>query len=229
MRSEGTEVNDDRWTLITPEVFLKALGETLQMLGVALLLGSLLGIVIGTVLAVTRPGGVLPNRALNIILGIVVNLIRSLPFIILLVAILPFTRLIVGTSIGVWAAVVPLTVMISPYIGRLVENSLLEVPGGVIEAARAMGASPFQIFWRFMMPEARSSLILALTIASVGLIDATAMAGTVGAGGIGDLALSYGYQRYDGFAMVITCITLIVLVQGLQTFGNSVARRYRRR
>lgn len=222
-------MNDDRWTLITPEVFLKALGETLQMLGVALLLGSLLGIVIGTVLAVTRPGGVLPNRPVNIILGIVVNLIRSLPFIILLVAILPFTRLIVGTSIGVWAAVVPLTVMIAPYIGRLVENSLLEVPGGVIEAARAMGASPFQIFWRFMMPEARSSLILALTIASVGLIDATAMAGTVGAGGIGDLALSYGYQRYDGFAMVITCITLIVLVQGLQTFGNSVARRYRRR
>lgn len=222
-------MNDERWTLITPEVFLKALGETLQMLGVALLLGSLLGIVIGTVLALTRAGGVLPNRAVNIVLGIVVNLVRSLPFIILLVAILPFTRLIVGTSIGVWAAVVPLTVMIAPYIGRLVENSLLEVPSGVIEAARAMGASPLQIFWRFMLPEARSSLILALTIASVGLIDATAMAGTVGAGGIGDLALSYGYQRYDGFAMVITCITLIVLVQGLQTFGNGVARRYRRR
>lgn len=222
-------MNDERWTLITPEVFLKALGETLQMLGVALLLGSLLGIVIGTVVALTRPGGVLPNRPVNIVLGIVVNLVRSLPFIILLVAILPFTRLIVGTSIGVWAAVVPLTVMIAPYIGRLVENSLLEVPSGVIEAARAMGASPLQIFWRFMLPEARSSLILALTIASVGLIDATAMAGTVGAGGIGDLALSYGYQRYDGFAMVITCITLIVLVQGLQSFGNSVARRYRRR
>jgi D-methionine transport system permease protein len=219
----------DKWTLITPDIFFKALGETMQMLGVALLFGSILGILIGTVLALTRPGGVLPNRPINIVLGIIVNLFRSLPFIILLVAILPFTRLIVGTSIGVWAAVVPLTVMISPYIGRLVENSLLEVPGGVVEAARAMGASPFQIFWRFLLPEARSSLILALTIASVGLIDATAMAGTVGAGGIGDLALSYGYQRYDGFAMVITCITLIVLVQGLQTIGNSVARRYRRR
>ncbi|SDH14575.1 methionine ABC transporter permease [Microbacterium pygmaeum] len=221
--------NGDKWTLITPDIFLKALGETMQMLGVALLFGSILGIVIGTVLALTRPGGVLPNRPVNIILGVIVNLFRSLPFIILLVAILPFTRLIVGTSIGVWAAVVPLTVMISPYIGRLVENSLLEVPSGVVEAARAMGASPFQIFWRFLLPEARSSLILALTIASVGLIDATAMAGTVGAGGIGDLALSYGYQRYDGFAMVITCITLIVLVQGLQTIGNSIARRYRRR
>lgn len=222
-------MNGDKWTLITPEIFLKALGETLQMLGVALALGSVLGIAIGTVLALTRPGGVLPNRPVNLILGIVVNLIRSLPFIILLVAILPFTRLLVGTSIGVWAAVVPLTVMIAPYIGRLVENSLLEVPQGVIEAARAMGASPFQIFWRFLLPEARSSLILALTIASVGLVDATAMAGTVGAGGIGDLALSYGYQRYDGFAMVITCVTLIILVQGLQMIGTGVARRYRRR
>ncbi|CDK00375.1 DL-methionine transporter subunit; membrane component protein of ABC superfamily [Microbacterium sp. C448] len=222
-------MNDDKWTLITPEIFLTALGETLQMLGVALALGSVLGIAIGTVLALTRPGGVLPNRPVNLILGIVVNLIRSLPFIILLVAILPFTRLLVGTSIGVWAAIVPLTVMIAPYIGRLVENSLLEVPQGVIEAARAMGASPFQIFWRFLLPEARSSLILALTIASVGLVDATAMAGTVGAGGIGDLALSYGYQRYDGFAMVITCVTLIILVQGLQTIGTGVARRYRRR
>ena len=222
-------MNDDKWTLITPEIFLTALGETLQMLGVALALGSVLGIAIGTILALTRRGGVLPNRPVNLILGLVVNLIRSLPFIILLVAILPFTRLIVGTSIGVWAAIVPLTVMIAPYIGRLVENSLLEVPQGVIEAARAMGASPFQIFWRFLLPEARSSLILALTIASVGLVDATAMAGTVGAGGIGDLALSYGYQRYDGFAMVITCVTLIILVQGLQMIGNGVARRYRRR
>jgi len=222
-------MNDEKWTLITPELFFKSLAETLQMLGVSLVLGSLLGIVIGTVLAVTRVGGILQNRAVNVVLGVVVNLIRSLPFIILLVAILPFTRLIVGTSIGVWAAIVPLTVMIAPYIGRLVENSLLEVPQGVIEAARAMGASPFQIFLRFLLPEARGSLILALTIASVGLIDATAMAGTVGAGGIGDLALSYGYQRYDGFAMFITCLTLIVLVQALQGIGNAIARRFRRR
>lgn len=222
-------MNDDRWTLITPDIYLKALGETLQMLGVALVLGSILGILIGTALAITRAGGVVPNRPVNLVLGIVVNIVRSLPFIILLVAILPFTRFLVGTSIGVWAAIVPLTVMIAPYIGRLVENSLLEVPRGVIEAARAMGASPVQIFWRFLLPEARGSLILAVTIATVGLVDATAMAGTVGAGGIGDLALSYGYQRYDGFAMVITVITLIVLVQGIQMVGSSIARRYRRR
>lgn len=222
-------MNDEKFTLITPEIFVKALGETLQMLGVSLALGSVLGIIIGTVLAVTRPGGVWPNRWVQIILGTVVNVIRSLPFIVLLVAILPFTRFIVGSSIGVWAAIVPLTVMIAPYIGRLVENSLLEVPSGVIEAARSMGATPWQIFTRFLLPEARGSLILAITIATVGLIDATAMAGTVGAGGIGDLALSYGYQRYDGFAMVITVITLIVLVQGIQMLGNSLARRYRKR
>ncbi|WP_210507185.1 methionine ABC transporter permease [Naasia sp. SYSU D00057] len=222
-------MNDDRWTLITPDLFGDALAETLQMLGVALVLGSLLGIVIGAVLALTRPGGVLENRPLSLVLATMVNIVRSLPFIILLVAILPFTRLLVGTSIGVWAAIVPLTVMIAPYIGRLVENSLLEVPSGVIEAARAMGASPMQIFWRFLLPEARGSLILAVTIASVGLLDATAMAGTVGAGGIGDLALSYGYQRYDGFAMILTVVTLILLVQGLQLIGTRLARRYRRR
>lgn len=222
-------MSDGKWTLITPEMFFTALGETLQMLGVALFFGAILGILIGTTLAVTRPGGVIPNRAVSIVLGTIVNVIRSLPFIILLVAILPFTRLIAGTSIGIQAAIVPLTVMVAPYIGRLVENSLLEVPSGVIEAARAMGASPVQIFWRFLLPEARGSLILAVTIATVGLIDATAMAGTVGAGGLGDLALSYGYQRYDWFAMLLTCITLVVLVQGIQLLGTSLARKYRRR
>ncbi|PZU44881.1 MAG: methionine ABC transporter permease [Microbacterium sp.] len=220
---------NDSFTLITSQMFLKALGETLTMLGFGLAFGSILGIIIGTVLAVTRTGGILPVPWLYTVLGTIVNVIRALPFIVLLVAILPFTRLIVGTSIGVWAAIVPLTVMIAPYIGRLVENSLLEVPRGVIEAARAMGATPAQIFWRFLLPEARGSLILAVTIATVGLIDASAMAGTVGAGGIGDLALSYGYQRYDAFAMVVTCVTLVALVMTIQFVGNALARRYRRR
>ncbi|MGC0368288.1 methionine ABC transporter permease [Microbacterium sp. SLBN-111] len=218
-----------KWTLVTPEMYLRALGETLQMLGVSLVIGSILGVVLGAILALTRRGGVLQNTPVNVVLSTVVNLIRSLPFIILLVAILPFTRLLVGTSIGVWAAIVPLTVMISPYIGRLVENSLLEVPAGVVEAARSMGASPLQIFWRFLLPEARGSLILAITIATVGLIDATAMAGIVGAGGLGDLAMSYGYQRYDGVAMIVTCLMLIVLVQGIQAIGSTLARRFRRR
>lgn len=218
-----------KWTLVTPEMYLRALGETLQMLGVSLVIGSILGVILGAILALTRRGGVLQSAPVNVVLSTVVNLIRSLPFIILLVAILPFTRLLVGTSIGVWAAIVPLTVMISPYIGRLVENSLLEVPAGVVEAARSMGASPLQIFWRFLLPEARGSLILAITIATVGLVDATAMAGIVGAGGLGDLAMSYGYQRYDGVAMVVTCLMLIVLVQGIQAIGSTLARRYRRR
>jgi D-methionine transport system permease protein len=157
-----------------------------------------------------------------------VNIVRSLPFIILLVAIIPFTRLLVGTTIGANAAIVPLTIMVAPYIARLVENSLLDVPPGIVEAARAMGATPWQIFVRFLLPEARGSLILALTTASIGLLDASAMAGTVGAGGIGDLAISYGYQRFDGIAMLVTVVTLIVIVQVIQLIGTRLARRARR-
>ncbi|RCS61871.1 methionine ABC transporter permease [Microbacterium sp. JB110] len=222
-------MNDDRITLITTEQFLQELAATLYMAGVALAIGSVLGLLLGTTVVLTRRGGILPNRPVYLVVNTVVNLVRSLPFIILLVAILPFTRLLVGTSIGTTAAIVPLTIMIAPFIGRLVENSLLEVPAGVIEAARSMGATPWQIFIRFLLPEARGSLILALTTASIGLIDATAMAGTVGAGGIGDLAISYGYQRFDGVAMLVTVITLIVIVQLVQWLGNSLARRVRRR
>lgn len=216
-------------TLITPELFAESLAATFYMLGVALFLGSILGILIGIAVVVTRPGGILPNRAVSLVLNGFVNITRSLPFIILLVAILPFTRLVAGSSIGVNAAIVPLTIMISPFIGRLVENSLLEVPEGIVEAAKSMGATPVQIFTRFLLPEARGSLVLALTTATIGLLDATAMAGTVGGGGIGDLAISYGYQRFDGVAMLLTVITLVVIVQLIQLFGTRLARRLRRR
>lgn len=216
-------------TLITPELFLEALAATFYMLGVSLFFGSILGIVIGILVVVTRPGGVGPNRVISLVLNVVINITRSLPFIILLVAILPFTRLVAGSAIGVNAAIVPLTIMIAPFIGRLVENSLLEVPEGIVEAAKSMGATPVQIFTRFLLPEARGSLVLALTTATIGLLDATAMAGTVGAGGIGDVAISYGYQRFDGFAMLLTVITLIVIVQLIQLFGSRLARRLRRR
>lgn len=216
-------------TLITPELFIDALVATFYMLGVALFLGSLLGIVLGIVVVVTRPGGILPNRPISTVLNVVINLVRSLPFIILLVAILPFTRLIAGSSIGVNAAVVPLTIMIAPFIARLVENSLLEVPPGIIEAAESMGATRMQILVRFLLPEARSSLVLSLTTATIGLLDATAMAGVVGAGGIGDVAISYGHQRFDGFAMLLTVVTLIVIVQVIQFIGTRLARRLRRR
>ena len=216
-------------TLLTPELFLEALGETLYMLGIALFIGSILGILLGIAVVVVRQGGVLPNRVVSFLLNAFINVVRSVPFIILLVAILPFTRLVMGTSIGVNGALVPLTIMVSPYIARLVENSLLEVPEGIVEAAKSMGATPVQIFTRFLLPEARGSLVLALTTATIGLLDATAMAGTVGAGGIGDLAITYGYQRFDAFTMLITVVTLVLIVQLIQLFGTRLARKLRRR
>lgn len=215
-------------TTVTGEQFSRAIIETIQMVGFSLLLGSLIGIPIGILLVITRPGGVLENRALYTLLNPVINIVRSLPFIILLVAIIPFTRFIVHTSIGTSAAIVPLIIYIAPYIGRLVENSLLEVNPGILEAAEAMGATPFQVIWYFLLPEAVGSLILSLTTATIGLIGATAMAGTVGGGGVGDLAIVYGYQRFDTVVVVATVIILIIFVQGIQSLGNTLARKIRR-
>jgi D-methionine transport system permease protein len=215
-------------TTLTSDQFLQAIIETIQMVGVSLFVGSLIGIPFGILLVITRPGGVLENKALYAILNPIINIIRSLPFIILLVAIVPFTRLIVHTSIGTSAAIVPLIIYIAPYIGRLVENSLLEVNPGILEAAEAMGATPFQVIWYFLLPEAVGSLILSLTTATIGLIGATAMAGTVGGGGVGDLAIVYGYQRFDTVVVVATVIILIIFVQGIQSLGNTLARKIRR-
>ncbi|ETT78901.1 methionine ABC transporter permease [Paenibacillus sp. FSL R7-277] len=215
-------------TSITSEQFLKAIIETIQMVGVSLFVGSLLGVPLGILLVITRPGGVLENKALYTVLNPLINIIRSLPFIILLVAIIPVTRAIVHTSIGTSAAIVPLIIYIAPYIARLVENSLLEVNPGILEAAEAMGATPLQVIWYFLLPEAIGSLILSLTTATIGLIGATAMAGTVGGGGVGDLAIVYGYQRFDKVVMVATVIILIILVQGIQSLGNTLARKIRR-
>ncbi|WHY17506.1 methionine ABC transporter permease [Paenibacillus sp. G2S3] len=215
-------------TTLTGDQFLQAIIETIQMVGVSLFVGSLIGIPFGILLVITRPGGVLENKAFYAILNPIINIIRSLPFIILLVAIVPFTRLIVHTSIGTSAAIVPLIIYIAPYIGRLVENSLLEVNPGILEAAEAMGATPFQVIWYFLLPEAVGSLILSLTTATIGLIGATAMAGTVGGGGVGDLAIVYGYQRFDTVVVVATVIILIILVQGIQSLGNTLARKIRR-
>ncbi|AIQ75157.1 MULTISPECIES: methionine ABC transporter permease [Paenibacillus] len=215
-------------TTVTGDQFLQAIIETIQMVGFSLFVGSLIGIPFGILLVITRPGGVLENKALYAVLNPIINIIRSLPFIILLVAIVPFTRLIVHTSIGTSAAIVPLIIYIAPYIGRLVENSLLEVNPGILEAAEAMGATPFQVIWYFLLPEAVGSLILSLTTATIGLIGATAMAGTVGGGGVGDLAIVYGYQRFDTVVVVATVIILIILVQGIQSLGNTLARKIRR-
>lgn len=215
--------------LVDNEQILEALWETLYMTGVAFLFSLLIGFVLGLLLVVTRKGHLLENEPVSKVLNVIINIFRSVPFIILMVAIIPLTRIIVGTSIGTAAAIVPLVFYAGPYIARLIENSLLEVDKGVIEAAQAMGASPFQIVFRFLIPEALSSLVLALTIAIVGLIGASAMAGAIGGGGLGDLAITYGYQRFDTLVMFVTVAILVVLVQGVQSGGNLLSRRVRRR
>lgn len=209
---------------LSMDQFITALQETFHMVFFAMLFGCIWGFIQGITLVATRPGGILPNRAIYHGLNPIVNALRSLPFIILLIAVIPLTKFLVGTSIGTWAAIVPLTIYVGPYIGRLVETSLLEVNEGIIESAQAMGATPLQIIFKFILPEARSSLILNLTTATISLIGATAMAGAVGAGGIGDLAISYGYQRFDTSVVILTVIVLLILVQIVQMLGEWLAK-----
>lgn len=207
---------------------LQAINETLIMVGVSLMVAALIGVPLGIALVVTRRGGLLQNSAFFKGLSVVINFFRSIPFIILLVAILPLTRFLVGTSIGTAAAVVPLVLFSGPYIARLVESSLLEVKPGVVEAAEAMGASPWQIILRVYVPEALSSIVLNLTIATIGLVGASAMAGFVGGGGLGDLAIAYGYQRFETDIMIVTVLLLVLIVQIVQTLGNVLSKKMRR-
>ena len=203
--------------------------QTLYMVFLSLVLGSLIGIIFAFTLVLTAKGGLKENKYVFNTLSFVINTVRSIPFIILLVFILPVTKAIVGTRIGTTAALVPLTFFIAPYIARLFENSLLEVNKGIIEAAKSMGASTFEIIIHFWIPEAKSSLILATTIATISLLGATAMAGVIGAGGVGDLALTYGYERMNSALMTFTVIVLIIFVQIIQALGNFLARRARGR
>ncbi|WYP28483.1 methionine ABC transporter permease [Alkalihalobacillus sp. FSL W8-0930] len=214
---------------ISTDILITSLYETLYMVFLSLLFSAIIGILLGVVLVVTRKGHILECTWLFNILNPIINVLRSVPFIILMVAIIPFTRFIVGSAVGMEAAVVPLVVYAAPYIARLIENSLLEVDPGIIEAADSMGASKAQIIFRFLLPEAKGSLILSITTATIGLVGATAMAGAIGAGGIGNVAITYGYQRFDNATMVITVILLIVMVQGLQSLGNLLAKKSRRR
>ena len=220
-----TEASAPFWhSSLSIDQFVTALQETFQTVFFSLLFGCIWGLIQGVTLVVTRTGGILQNRAIYYFLNPIVNALRSLPFIILLIAVIPLTKLLVGTSIGTWAAIVPLTIYVGPYLGRLIETSLLEVNEGIIESAQAMGASPWQIIFKFIIPEARSSLILNLTTGTISLIGATAMAGAVGAGGIGDLAISYGYQRFDTSVVILTVIVLLILVQLVQSFGDWLAK-----
>ncbi|ENU81262.1 MULTISPECIES: methionine ABC transporter permease [unclassified Acinetobacter] len=220
-----TEVTQPFWhSSLSIDQFVTALQETFQMVFFSLIFGGIWGLIQAIVLLVTRPAGILPNPVIYHVLNPIVNALRSLPFIILLIAVIPFTQWLVGTSIGTWAAIVPLTIYVGPYMGRLIETSLLEVNEGIIESAQSMGATPWQIIFKFILPEARSSLILNMTTATISLIGATAMAGAVGAGGIGDLAISYGYQRFDSSVVILTVIVLLILVQIVQTLGTWLAK-----
>ena len=210
-------------------LLLDALWETLIMVGISSVLSALLGIPLGVLLVVSGRGHILEKPRLNRVVGIIVNAARSTPFIILLVAIIPFTRLIVGTSIGTAAAIVPLTIAAIPFVARLAESSLREVGPGLVEAAQAMGASPRQIILKVLVPEAWPGIIAGVTITVVSLISYSAMAGAVGGGGLGDLGIRYGYQRFQPEIMLVVVVVLIVLVQGFQSLGDALARKLNKR
>jgi D-methionine transport system permease protein len=207
----------------------KALWQTLQMVVAAGLIGSLIGLPIGVFLATSGKGELFPAPVSNRIIGAIVNAARSTPFIILVVAIIPFTRLVTGTSIGTYAAIVPLTVATIPFVARLAEAAIREVDKGLIEAARAMGATPLQIVFKVLLAEAKPGLTLALTLTLVSLVGYSAMVGAVGGGGLGDLGIRYGYQRFMPDVMLAVVVVLIVLVQAIQSAGDALARRFDKR
>ncbi|NIE51878.1 methionine ABC transporter permease (plasmid) [Pantoea dispersa] len=199
--------------------------DTLLMVGVSSLLALLIGLPMAVILVVTGRGDLFPNPLLNRLLGWLVNLFRSIPFLILMVALIPFTRWIVGTTYGVWAAVVPLTLAATPFFARIAEVSLREVDKGLTEAAQAMGFQRWHIVWHVLLPEARPGIVSGFTITLVTMINASAMAGAIGAGGLGDLAYRYGYQRFDMQVMLTVIVVLVALVTLLQLCGDRLSRR----
>lgn len=207
------------------ELLIKSFWETGYMVVASAVLASLIGIPLGIILTVTRSNHILPNAAVNSVLGIIVNATRSTPFIILMVAIIPLTRMLVGSSIGTTAAIVPLTISAAPFIARVIESSLLEIDHGVIEAAQSMGASPLQIIYKVLLPEALHSIVLGITLAVIALIGYSAMAGVLGGGGLGDLAIRYGYQRFQPDVMIVTVVILIAMVQLIQYLGDTLSKK----
>jgi len=211
------------------EIFAFSLWETIIMVGVSGVLGALFGIPLGVYLRLSDQGALLENGVANSITGWIVNAVRSTPFIILLVAIIPLTRLLAGSSIGTGAAIVPLTIAATPFVARLVEVALREVDDGVVEAALAMGASTWQIVWKVLLPEAFPGIVAALTITLVSLTGYSAMAGAIGGGGLGDLGIRYGYQRFLPEVMLAVVVVLIFFVQAVQSLGDWAVRRLRHR
>lgn len=217
---------------MSPELIrliVEATGDTLLMVAIAAGLGTALGLPLGVFLATSKKGELFAAPLVNAVLGALVNATRSTPFIILVVAIIPFTRLIAGTSIGTFAATVPLTVAATPFIARLIEGAIREVDQGLVEAARSMGATPLQIVRKVLVPEALPAIVLGLTLALVSLLGFSAMVGAVGGGGLGDLGIRYGYQRFMPDVMAIVVAVLIVLVQTVQSVGDRLSRRLNKR
>jgi len=215
----------DNFTPAMLDLFVSSLWETLIMVGISGLVGGLVGVPLGVLLRLTDHGGVLQNGPVNKLVGWLVNAVRSTPFIILLVAIIPFTRLVTGSSIGTAAAVVPLTLAAAPFVARLVETALREVDPGLVEAAQAMGATTGQIVWKVLLPEALPGIVAGLTITFVSLTGYSAMAGAIGGGGLGDLGIRYGYQRFLPEIMLAVVLVLIFFVQAVQSLGDWAVRR----
>ena len=211
------------WTKEVVDMILKGIQETVYMTLLSTLMGYIIGLPMGVLLAVSDKDGLKPNRVLYRILDVIANIVRSIPFLILLILLIPFTRLVVGKSYGSTATVVPLVIAAGPFIARMVESSLKEVDEGVIEAARSMGAGNFRIIMKVLLVEARTSLINGAAIAVGTILGYSAMAGTIGGGGLGDIAIRYGYHRYQADIMIVTVVLLIILVQIFQMIGTTLA------
>ena len=217
------------WTKEVVDMILKGIQETLYMTLLSTLMGYVIGLPMGVLLAVSDKDGLKPNRVLYRILDVIANIVRSIPFLILLILLIPFTRMIVGKSYGSTATVVPLVIAAGPFIARMVESSVKEVDEGVIEAARSMGASNLRIIVKVLLVEARTSLINGATIAVGTILGYSAMAGTIGGGGLGDIAIRYGYHRYQADIMIVTVVLLVILVQIFQMVGTTLANRLDKR
>lgn len=210
---------------IFQQVLLPAIGQTLYMVIISTILAVIIGLIPAILLIVTQQNGLKPNKVVYKVLDVIINLLRSFPFIILMIAIFPITRLIVGKTIGTTAAIVPITIAAAPFAARVIESSLKEVDPGIIEAAKSFGASNTQIIFKVMIKEALPSIVLGITLTVISIVGCSAMAGTVGGGGLGDVAVKYGYYRFETDIMVYTVIILIILVQCLQTIGNIIYKK----
>lgn len=219
------------WSLIADNLsmLMEGAGETLYMTFVSALFAYVLGLPLGVALIVTDKNGLKPMKALNTVLGWIVNIGRSIPFVILMLAIAPFTRLIVGKAFGTTATIVPLVVAAAPFVARMVEQSLSEIDHGVVEAARTMGASTFRIVWKVLLPESVPSLIRGVAVTIITLVGYSAMAGALGGGGLGDIAVRYGMHRYQYDVMMLTLVLIIIIVQVIQVFFDIVAKRIDKR